>query len=116
MAIIPATKILNDTAPGFYFEALICGEKCTPLPLGGMKGLLALFECVKQIPAFANVLPFNHGIDAGDNITLSTVGFAERVSFIFTFIVVIANEFHFYLFIYRYTKLKTANYPRKVFF
>lgn len=38
IGIIPASKILSGDAPGFHIEAFICGEKCSPLPLGGIKG------------------------------------------------------------------------------
>lgn len=80
MGIIPSTKILDKEAPGFHFEAILCGENKPSLPLGGIEGLASLFATIRQLPEFGNVLPSTHGISPSDNITFSTVDFAEEVS------------------------------------
>lgn len=94
MGIVPATKILADDAPGFYTEVFLGGEKCTPMPLGGIKGLFTLFSTIRQIPSFSKMLVPNHDmeIEEGENIEIQTTNFAKDVS---------RNlYFYFYLFIF----------------
>lgn len=82
LGVVPATKLLNEDAPGFYFEAFLCGDKNGTLPLGGISGLNALFSVIREIPKFS-VLPnlqASNG-EISEKITISTVNFAEDVSF-----------------------------------
>lgn len=85
MGVVPATKILNEDAPGFYFETYLTGEKCAPLPLGGAKGLVALFSTIRDIPEFSKIPPVPSDIEPGDNILISTVSFAKDVTNFFPF-------------------------------
>lgn len=80
MGIVPATKVLSPDAPGFHLEVYLDGEKCAPLPLGGVDGLATLFATIREIPAFSRMPPTNHGIPIGENIEISTVEFAKNVS------------------------------------
>lgn len=83
VGIVPATKILNDEAPGFYFEAFVGGDKSGMMALGGISGLNALFSVIREIPKFA-VLPkiggANDDEEISEKITISTVDFADDVS------------------------------------
>lgn len=103
MGIIPSTKILNEEAPGFQFEVLLCGEKAQPLPLGGVKGLAALCNTIRQIPEFSKVPPIAMSISPGENILISTVDFANDVSNLFEnhsiFYLKIIPFFHWLIFI-----------------
>lgn len=83
MGIIPATKLLGDDAPGFYFEAFLGGDKNGLLPLGGISGLNALFAVIREIPKFSILPKFvtnNFNDEISEKITISTVNFAEDVS------------------------------------
>lgn len=80
VGVVPASKILDESAPGFHFEAFLCGDNAASLPLGGIEGLAALFHTIREIPAFSRVPTFNHGIEHEHNITISTVAFANDVS------------------------------------
>lgn len=81
IGIVPASKILNENACGFYVEAYIGGEKTSPLPLGSIAGLASLFSTIKQIPQFNRVSGgVASNIEADTNIIISTVDFAEDVS------------------------------------
>lgn len=84
MGIVPATKILGEEASGFYFEVFITGDKCTPLPLGGLKGLSTLFSTIRDIPEFSKIPPITTTVQPGENILISTVGFAKDVSIFLT--------------------------------
>lgn len=83
MGIVPATKILDPDAQGFYFEAYLGGQNCSSMPLGGIQGLATLFSTVREIPAFSKMTACNHGIEIGENIEISTVTYARDVSFFF---------------------------------
>lgn len=85
MGIVPATKILGEEAPGFYFEVFITGDKCAPLPLGGLKGLSTLFSTIRDIPEFSKIPPITTTVQPGENILISTVGFAKDVSIFLQF-------------------------------
>lgn len=83
VGIIPATKLLGDDAPGFYFEAFLGGDKNGLLPLGGVSGLNALFAVIREIPKFSILPKFvanNINDEISEKITISTVNFAEDVS------------------------------------
>lgn len=80
MGLVPASKILDENARGFYFEAYLCGEKNAPLPLGGLQGMAALFETIREIPEFSKVPRCPSGIERSNNILISTVKFADDVS------------------------------------
>lgn len=83
MGVIPATKLLGDDAPGFYFETFLGGDKNVSLPLGGISGLNALFSVIREIPKFSMLPKFvtsNLNDEISDKITISTVNFAEDVS------------------------------------
>lgn len=80
IGIVPASKILDEAAPGFYIEAYIEGEKTSAMPLGGIAGLASLFSTIKQIPQFGRVgVPVQSTIEPDTNIVISTVDFAEDV-------------------------------------
>lgn len=79
LGIVPATKILNDAARGFFFEAYLCGDKCIPMPLGGISGLAGLFDTIRQLPTFQHHSKLNNNIEASDNITISSCEFSEDV-------------------------------------
>lgn len=80
MGIIPETKILSPEAPGFHFEVYLDGEKCAPLPLGGVVGLAALLTTIRDIPEFSKIPPIAFDVEAGENILISTTSFAKDVS------------------------------------
>lgn len=80
--IVPATKILDAEADGFHFEVFLCGEKSSPIPLGGLNGLAALFDAIREVPAFSRVPSSKHGVKGSENIVLSTgFDFAKNVRF-----------------------------------
>lgn len=85
MGIVPATKILNEDAEGFHLEVHLCGEKSAPLPLGGIKGMAALFSTIRSIPEFSKVERYTSNIQPSTNILISTVKFADEVSLLFIF-------------------------------
>lgn len=85
MGIVPATKILDESAPGFYLNVQLGGEKCAALPLDGIEGLAALFSTIREIPVFSKIQPINHNVEIAQNITIATVDFADDVSFFFVF-------------------------------
>lgn len=99
MGIVPATKILDQNADGFHLEVFLCGEKSSPLPLGGISGMAALFTTIRDIPEFSKVPRIASNIEPTNNILISTCGFADDVSgfihcvFIYLFICVFI--FHF---------------------
>lgn len=109
MGIVPATKILASDARGFYFEAYLCGEKNTPIPLGGLQGLAALFATIRDIPEFSKIPRLSTIIEPSNNILISTVQFAEDVS-IFIFlkqsIQHVYYSFRNVFFLFRFIKLK----------
>lgn len=80
VGIVPATKILNDTARGFHLEAYLCGDKNAPVPLGGIAGLAGLYDTIRQLPPFKQYPALNTHVEASDNITISSCEFAEDVS------------------------------------
>lgn len=81
LGIVPASKILDENAPGFYVEAFICGEKMSPLPLGGVSGLASLFSTMRQIPRLNYTgLPPRNNVEPDTNIVISTTNFADDVS------------------------------------
>lgn len=83
MGIVPATKLLDADAPGFHFEAILGGEKSSPLPIGGIQGMASLFAAIREIPTFSRVNPSKHGIEEGENIEISTgFEFAKNVRLI----------------------------------
>lgn len=93
IGVFPATKLLNENAPGFYFEALLCGDKSAPIPLGGLPGLNSLFATIRQIPKFShlpNVSSSNFNQEISSNITISVGDFADDVSFLF-FIILLSR-------------------------
>lgn len=80
VGIVPATKMLDEEAPGFYFEALFCGEGKPPMPLGGIEGLASLFCTMRQMPPFQHApLPRARMQLNRINISIST-GFKDDVS------------------------------------
>lgn len=79
MGVVPASKILGPEAPGFHFEAFLAGDKCAPVPLGGIQGMATLFSIIRQIPAFACIPTIDHGLEVGEHIEISTVEFAKNV-------------------------------------
>lgn len=81
MGIVPATKILAHDAPGFYFEVYLDGDNCAKMPLGGMQGLVTLFSTIRQIPEFSKMAAVHHDLEPGENIEISTVEWADNVSF-----------------------------------
>lgn len=83
MAIVPATKILNDEAPGFYLEVYLTGEKCVPLALGGKKGLVTLLSTIREIPEFSKIPQVVSSIEPGTNIVISTVEWGKDVCIIY---------------------------------
>lgn len=86
MGVVPATKLLAADAPGFYFEAMLCGEKSSPLPIGGIQGMAALFAAIRDIPIFSRVNPSKHGIEGSENIEISTgFEFAKNVRLLIIF-------------------------------
>lgn len=93
MGIVPATTILSPDAPGFHFEAFLAGDKCSPLPLGGLKGLVTLFSTIREIPAFSRIPSVNHEIPSGEHIEISTVEFAKNVR-----LKMIHSRFHIQIF------------------
>lgn len=52
-----------------------------PLPLGGLNGLATLLSTIRDIPEFSKVPKFNTSVQKGENILISTVDFADDVSF-----------------------------------
>lgn len=80
IGVIPSTTILNDDAKGFFMEAYLCGEKVAPLPLGGLHGLAALFNTIRQLPNFQQYPVGIVSVEPSDNITLETCKFSEDVS------------------------------------
>lgn len=92
MGVVPATKILSEDAPGFYFEVFLTGDKCAPLPLGGLKGLSTLMTTIRDIPEFSKIPPIATTIQPGENILISIVDFAKDVS---TFTFLFTSFFHF---------------------
>lgn len=81
MGIVPASKMLSDDAPGFYFEAFLCGDGKPSMPLGGIDGVMSLFATIRQMPQFQQVpLPAKRRILQRNNITISTVDFNDDVS------------------------------------
>lgn len=81
MGIVPATKILDpENARGFYVEVYLSGEKTSPLPLGGVQGLAALFSTLREISEFSKILRILTEIEPTTNIEISTVTFADDVS------------------------------------
>lgn len=86
VGILPKARVFNST--GFQLEIFLCGEKASPLPLGGLPGLMSFFTTIRQIPDFSRV-PVTatlSDVQPSNNITISTVGFADDVSiYIHTF-------------------------------
>lgn len=88
MGVVPATKILDENAQGFFLEVFLCGEKSMPLPLGGIKGMAGLFATIREIPEFSKVPVIPSSIEQTKNILISTVDFADDVSsFLFGFVI-----------------------------
>lgn len=81
IGMVPATKILNDDARGFYFESYLCGDKNSPVPLGGITGLASLFMTIRQLPGFKQFPVVPTDVEASDNITIEQSNFSEEVSF-----------------------------------
>lgn len=85
MGMVPATTLMESDADGFHLEIFLCGDKCSPLPLGGLNGLATLLATIREVPEFSKTIrmmpPSN--IQIGSNILISTVTFAEDVSFYF---------------------------------
>lgn len=79
VGLLPKAVIFG--AKGFQLEIFLCGEKSSPLPLSGLPGLLSLFSTIRRIPAFSQVaVPDTRvEIQPSDNITISTVDFADDV-------------------------------------
>lgn len=99
MGIVPAAKLLDAEAPGFHFEAVLGGEKSSPLPIGGVQGMAALFGAIRKILIFARLNPSKHGIQASVNIEISTgFEFAKNVSFIIHMFVIHIRR-HSFLFL-----------------
>jgi hypothetical protein len=92
MGIVPASKILNEEAPGFYLEVYITGGKQPPLPIGGLKGLATLFCTVRDIPEFSKIPTIPSDIEKGENILISTVDWSDDVSKFLTFL---SHMYHF---------------------
>lgn len=84
IGVVPATKILNDAARGFYLEAYLCGDKNAPVPLGGISGIAALYDTIRQLPAFKQYPVLNSGVEPSDNITISSCDFSEEVILSYT--------------------------------
>lgn len=80
LGIVPATKILNDEARGFYMEAFLCGDKCMPMPVGGVVGLATLFDTIKKLPGFGRFPVVEKEVEPADNIQIETCNFNENVS------------------------------------
>lgn len=85
MGIIPATKILDADAPGFHLEVYLDGGNCSPLPLGGITGLAAVFSTIRTIPEFSKVERVITNIEPSTNIIIKTVNFSNDVSILFIF-------------------------------
>lgn len=79
VGVVPATKILNDEARGFYMEAFLCGDKSAPLPLGGINGIASLFHTIRQLPGFKQFPVVQTVVEPSDNITIESCNFAEEV-------------------------------------
>lgn len=93
IGVVPASKILDESAPGFYLDVQLGGEKCASLPLDGIKGLAGLFSTIREVPAFSKIPVVHHGVEKTDNITIATVDFADDVSvFVFFFSENILNK------------------------
>lgn len=84
IGVVPATKILNDDARGFFIEAFLCGDKNSPVPLGGASGLAALFHTIRQLPGFRHFPVVQTTVEPSDNITIETCDFSEEVCIILT--------------------------------
>lgn len=67
-------------ATGFYFDVFLHGEKCAPLPLGGISGLAKLLSTIRELPVFSKVDELEYDGDIGENVRISTVTFAQDVS------------------------------------
>lgn len=80
IGVVPATKILNDEASGFYLETFLCGNNCAPLTLGGIAGLYTLMDTVREIPAYSKMPSIRPNKEPGTHIVISTTNFAEEVS------------------------------------
>lgn len=84
VGIVPATKLLDESAVGFYLEVSLGGESCEAMPLGGAEGAASLFSTIRQIPEYNKVQPFHTQFKNGKNITIGTVNWNDDVSsFIF---------------------------------
>lgn len=83
MGIVPATKILNEEAQGFHLEIYLTGDKCLPLPLGGLAGLSTLLSTIREIPQFSKIPPIFTPAEPGENIIIKTVEFAQDVSILY---------------------------------
>lgn len=72
VGIVPAAKLLDETAPGFYVEVILDGngERCMSLPLGGIEGAVSLFATIRQIPEFNKVQPFHTNFKDSENIRM----------------------------------------------
>lgn len=79
MGVLPKAIIFGNK--GFEFEIFLCGEKSSPLPLGGLAGLMSLFSTIRRIPVFSHVAvpDIRVEVQPSENITISTVDFADEV-------------------------------------
>lgn len=57
IGIVPAAKLISPSAPGFYAEIAICGNKMKPLYLNGLDGFLTICSAVRSLDDFKFSLP-----------------------------------------------------------
>lgn len=83
VGILPTTELLDETAPPFLAEVFLCGDKGSPLPLGGIEGAAQLFNIIRNMPQFAPMYTnqkSNYNGPIGVNIVLSRANFGNEVT------------------------------------
>lgn len=87
IGVVPTTKILDETAPGFTMDVFLGGEKGT-ISLGGIEGAAALFKAFRSMPQFGPMYTqqqFTFNGTVGNNIIVTKANFGTEVSHTYIF-------------------------------